>query len=45
MTICFSGDITKQCVMLLWERFTKTLPDTTDEEALLAIILLAMCAK
>nr|XP_045604996.1 condensin complex subunit 1-like [Procambarus clarkii] len=40
-----SGDITKQCVTLLWERCTKTLPDTTDDEARSALILLAMCAN
>lgn len=40
-----SGDITKQCITLLWERFTKTLPDTTDEEAHTALIILAMCAN
>lgn len=39
------GDITRQCLTLLWERFTKTLPDTTDDESLAALILLAMCAK
>ncbi|ROT63466.1 hypothetical protein C7M84_018678 [Penaeus vannamei] len=40
-----SGDITKQCLTLLWERFTKTLPDTTDDESLAGLILLAMCAN
>ncbi|XP_042876759.1 condensin complex subunit 1-like [Penaeus japonicus] len=40
-----SGDITRQCLTLLWERFTKTLPDTTDDESLAALILLAMCAN
>ncbi|KAG7154190.1 Condensin complex subunit 1-like [Homarus americanus] len=40
-----SGDITKECVTLLWERFTKTLPDTTDDDAQSALVLLAMCAN
>nr|XP_053639720.1 condensin complex subunit 1-like [Cherax quadricarinatus] len=40
-----SGDITKQCMTLLWERFTKTLSDTTDDEARSALVLLAMCAN
>ncbi|XP_047488430.1 condensin complex subunit 1-like isoform X2 [Penaeus chinensis] len=40
-----SGDITKQCLTLLWERFTKTLPDTTDDESLAGLVLLAMCAN
>ncbi|KAK7066921.1 Ncapd2p [Halocaridina rubra] len=40
-----SGDISKHVVTMLWERYTKTLPDTTDEEARAAIILIAMCAN
>ncbi|XP_064081670.1 condensin complex subunit 1-like [Macrobrachium nipponense] len=40
-----SGDINKHCVTLMWEKFTKTLPDTTDDEARAALVLLAMCAN
>ncbi|KAK4295273.1 hypothetical protein Pmani_032152 [Petrolisthes manimaculis] len=40
-----SGEINKHCVMLMWELFTKALPDTTDEQAHAALILLAMCAN
>ncbi|XP_068224486.1 condensin complex subunit 1 [Palaemon carinicauda] len=40
-----SGDINKHCITLMWEKFTKTLPDTTDDEARAALVLLAMCAN
>ena len=39
-----SGDINKHCVTLLWEKFTKALPETSDEEAKYALVLISMAA-
>ncbi|CAL4065931.1 unnamed protein product, partial [Meganyctiphanes norvegica] len=40
-----TGDINKNCVTLLWERFTKAIPETSDDDARSALVLLAMCAN
>ena len=41
----FTGDLSKGCITLLWERFTLALPDTTEAEAKAALTLLVMAAK
>ena len=40
-----SGDLTKACITLLWEKFTLALPDTTAEEAKASLVLLSMAAN
>ncbi|KAF2368286.1 Condensin complex subunit 1 C-terminal [Trinorchestia longiramus] len=40
-----SGDLSKACITLLWERFTLALPDTTAEESRAALTLLAMASN
>ncbi|XP_076036312.1 CAP-D2 condensin subunit [Oratosquilla oratoria] len=39
------GDINKHCITVLWEKFTQTIPNTTDEEAKSALVLLAMASN
>lgn len=40
-----SGDFTKEMVNELWARFTKTKPNTTDEDSIGAIQIIAMLAS
>lgn len=39
-----SGDINAHVIKVLWEKFTKKLPDTTDEESHSCLVLLSMAA-
>ena len=36
------NDIDKNCYQVMWQVFTKVMPDTTDEESQSALVLLGM---
>lgn len=40
-----TGDLRKDCIQVMWEKFSITLPDTTEEESQAALMLLAMVAS
>ena len=40
-----SGDLPKPCIQVMWERFSMSLPDTTEDESRAALMLLAMVAS
>lgn len=40
-----TGDLRKECIQVMWEKFSMTLPETTEEESRSALMLLAMVAS
>ncbi|XP_021926834.1 condensin complex subunit 1 isoform X2 [Zootermopsis nevadensis] len=40
-----NGSVDKACIQVMWERFSLTIPDTSEEDSLAALVLLGMVAR